>query len=355
MNKFRILSVLGLLLLLTPAKSHAVESPSAKDVLFEHIRDQYAWHICEIKGHKISIPLPIILISKHSGIHFFSSSRLDDGSTYKGFSISREGPYVNKIVELNQKNGSFVRPIDLSITKNVTSLIISSLLLLWIFLGIAKRYQRHPFEKPKGVQAWMEPLILFIQEEVIVPAMPQDYARFTPYLQTAFFFIFLNNLLGMVPIFPGGANLTGNIAVTIVLALITYLITTFNGTKHYWKEIFWPDDIPLFLKFPIPLYPLIEFFSTLTKPIALTIRLFANVLAGHLMILIMVSLIFIMANMSIWGGAGTSLISIGFSLFLSLLELLVAFIQAFVFTQLSALFIGLALDKGQHETQNNNQ
>lgn len=354
MKKICFLPVFLFLMLLAPTRSFAIETASAKDLLFGHIRDQYEWHICEIDGHKIGVPLPVIVYSKQAGLNIFSSERISEEKSYRGFSIAKDGPYANKIVEFMPKSGEYVRPIDISITKNVASLIFSSILLLWIFLGIAGRYKRRPLEKPKGIQAWMEPLILFIQEEVVIPAMPKDYVRFTPYLQTAFFFIFLNNLLGMIPIFPGGANLTGNIAVTIILALITYLLTTFNGTKHYWKEIFWPDDIPLFLKFPIPLYPLIEFFSTLTKPVALAIRLFANVLAGHLMILVMVSLIFIMANMSVWAGAGTSVVSIGFSVFLSLLELLVAFIQAFVFTQLSALFIGLAMEKGHHETQNNN-
>lgn len=342
--------VFGWAILFAPLCSFAVETASTKDLLFEHIGDQYTWEIGQIKGHELRLPLPVFLISKYSGVHVFRSTRLSNGSVYKGFYIATEGPLAKKIVERHPLTMAPVRPLDLSVTKNVASLLFSAALLLWLFLSIAKRYERHPLEKPKGLQAWMEPLILFIQNEVIQPAIPEDYRKYTPYLQTAFFFIFLNNLLGMIPFFPGGANLTGNIAVTLVLAMVTYFTTSLNGSKHYWKEIFWPEDIPLFLKFPLPLFPLIEFFSTLTKPIALTIRLFANMLAGHLMILVLVSLIFILAGIQIWAGVGTSFVAVAFSIFLSILELLVAFIQAFVFTQLSALFIGLAVDKGPVKT-----
>ena len=191
-------------------------------------------------------------------------------------------------------------------------------------------------------------VINYVEDDVIKPALGKNYLKFSPYLLTAFFFILINNLMGLIPIFPFGANLTGNISVTLVLALFTYLITNIFGTKEYYKEIFWPE-VPVFLKAPLPLMPLIEIIGTLTKPIALMIRLFANIFAGHMIILVLMALIFIFSSiMGVAVGAGVSVVSVAFSVFMYFLELLVAFIQAYVFTMLSAIFIGMAQVEHHH-------
>ena len=217
-----------------------------------------------------------------------------------------------------------------------------------IFLTVAKRYKQHPDEAPRGLQALVEPVIVFIQDEVITPSLGKNSNKYAPYLLTLFFFIFLNNMLGIIPIFPGGANLTGNIAVTGILALITFFVTTFSSGKEYWKDIFNTPGVPWWLKIPLPIMPLVETIGIFTKPFVLMVRLFANITAGHIITLAFVSLIFIFGQMNPAIGWAVSPVSVFFYIFMGLMELLVAFIQAFVFTLLSAMYIGMAIGE-EHE------
>jgi F-type H+-transporting ATPase subunit a len=320
---------------------------NAGEFIFEHIGDAYDWHIITINGHEtnyeIAIPLPVIVYSKTSGLNIFISSKLEHGhSVYKNFKIAEIGKNKGKIVEA-MIDGAEIRPLDLSITKNVTSLFLSVAFILWVFISAAKTYQNNPGKAPKGVQSLIEPFIVFIRDDIARPSIGEKrFERYMPYLCTVFFFIWINNMLGLIPIFPGGANVTGNIAVTIVLALFTFTITTFSGNKHYWRELIDAPGVPWWLKFPIPIMPLVEITGVFTKPFSLMIRLFANITAGHVIILGFFSLIFIFGQMNVFLGYGVSPLSVAFVIFIYLLELLVSLIQAYVFTLLSALYFGLA-------------
>ena len=310
------------------------QQPAISDVIFEHIGDAYEWHLLNWGDKSLALHLPVILYK--DGWHLFSSARLEGGESYEGFRIAPKGEkHEGKIVDAEGN-----RPFDISITKNVLSLIMGSLLLLVLVLLTARWYRTHDAGKdaPKGLAACMEPLVMMVHDMARENIGEKDFRRYSPYLCTAFLFILLNNLLGIVPIFPGGANLTGNIACTLVLALFTFFSVNLTGTKHYYEEIFNPD-VPGFLK---PIMAVIEVFSALVKPISLTIRLFANMLAGHIQLLCMVCIIFIMAK---YGGVllgGMSFISVLFGIFLDVLELLISFIQAYIFTMLSSIYIGLA-------------
>lgn len=329
------------------AHEEANEKFDAGSFIFGHIGDSYEFHISEYNGHPISVPLPVIVYSSERGWFCFSSSKVAHGHEYEGWFIAEGGSYDGKIVELNAA-GEQVKPFDLSITKNVFALLLSCIILIAIFVPMANRYKKKPLGVPCTKDNILEFVINYVEDDVIKPALGKNYLKFSPYLLTAFFFILINNLMGLVPIFPFGANLTGNISVTLVLALFTYLITNIFGTKEYYKEIFWPE-VPVFLKAPLPLMPLIEIIGTLTKPIALMIRLFANIFAGHMIILVLMSLIFIFAGlMGVAVGAGVSVVSVAFSVFMYFLELLVAFIQAYVFTMLSAIFIGMSQVEHHH-------
>ena len=316
------------------------------DFILGHIGDSYDWHICTIKGKPISIPLLVIVYSKQNGLIIFPSYKFHHGhESYKGFHIAHEGKNKGKIVEIS-KTGEEVKPFDISITKNVFSLLFSITLILIVFLSVAKKYKKNPEEAPKGLQSWVEPIIVFVRDDIAKSSIGEKkYEKYTPYLLTIFFFIFLNNILGLIPIFPGGANLTGNIAITLVLAIFTFVITTFSGNKAYWKDIFWTPGVPWWLKVPIPLMPIVEIMGVFTKPFVLAVRLFANISAGHIVALGFFSLIFIFGNMSVYAGYGVSAITLIFTIFMSFLELLVAFIQAYVFTLLSALYFGMATEE----------
>ncbi len=322
---------------------HSTEFEAGKYVI-EHVSDAFEWHIATFGDFHLSIPLPIILYSSDKGWNFFLSSRFHHGhEAYNGFRIEHEGEHEGKIVQVNDQ-GEFVSlPIDLSITKTVTGIFVSVLVLLYIFLSIAKSAQKNVNQAPKGLQNLFEPIILFIRDEVAKPAIGEKkFEKFMPFLLTALFFILINNVLGLIPVFPFGSNVTGNIAVTLVLALFTFAITTINGNKHYWKEIYNPD-VPWWLKFPIPLMPIVELSGVITKPFVLMVRLFANMMAGHMIVTVFVSLIFIFNSlMGVEAGFGVSFISIAFSVFILLLDVLVSFIQAYVFTLLSALYFGMA-------------
>lgn len=347
MNRLKIIGILIVmgLLLLPSGRCRAEESASegidVGEILFGHTGDSYGWHILTWKGKHINLPLPCIVHSS-KGWQFFLSSALEHGNSYEGLFIAEDGKYKDKIVELSP-DGTQIRPLDLSVTKNVCSLMISSLILLLLVLLTARWYRKHDVdsEAPSGIAKLMEPLIVSINDSLVKENIGKDYRRYSPYLLTAFFFILINNLLGLVPFFPGGANVTGNIAVTLVLALCTFVAVNLFGNKHYWKDILWPD-VPLFLKFPIPLMQLIEIFGLFTKPISLMVRLFANILAGHAMILGLVCVIFIAARIGPVIGGSMTVVTVLFGVFMNCLELLVAFIQAYVFTMLSAVFIGMS-------------
>jgi F-type H+-transporting ATPase subunit a len=326
---------------------------NAGEMIIEHIVDAHEWHIAEIGNTSIIIPLPVILIDD-GRIVTFMSSRLHHGAeTYQGYKLETEGNHKGKIVKVDENNKEIetaTLPLDFSITKNVLSLFISVFLLTWIFLSMARKYKRQNNDAPKGLQSMIEPLILFIRDDIAKSSIGEKrYERYMPFLLTVFFFIFFNNLLGLVPFFPGGANLTGNISVTLVIALFTFIITTFSGNKHYWKEIYNAPGVPWWLKIPIPLMPLVEVIGIITKPFVLMVRLFANITAGHIIGLGFISLIFIFGAISQGAGYGFSVISVFFYIFMGLLELLVAFIQAYVFTLLSALYFGMASAE-HHET-----
>jgi len=316
------------------------EAFSPGEFIFGHISDAYSWHVTKVGKTEISIPLLVIAKSQENGWQVFSSAKLHQGS-FQGFEIAHEGPYKDKLVEI-LPNGQQVRPLDLSITKNVASLLISAFLLLWIFLSLAKFYRRDPMKAPGGFQGAIEVVIVFMLDEVIKPGVGKGYAKYAPYLLTLFFFILINNMLGIIPIFPGGANLTGNIATTMVLAVLSLLIINVFANKEYWKEIFLVPTMPSWLRFPIPLMPFLELVSVFTKPLALCIRLFANMLAGHMIAMVFMAMIFIFGAISPLMGAGVSIFALFFAIFMNLLELLVVFLQAYVFTMLTSFFIGMA-------------
>ena len=237
-------------------------------------------------------------------------------------------------------------PLDFSITKIVLAIFMSLALMTWLFISIARTYTKRQGQAPKGIQSFLEPIILFIRDDIAKPSIgAKKYEKYMPFLLTLFFFIFLNNLIGLVPFFPGGANVTGNIAVTMVLALFTFVITTFSANKQYWVHIINAPGVPWWLKFPVPLMPIVELIGVFTKPFVLMVRLFANITAGHIIVLGFVSLIFIFGEMNLALGYGISVLSIAFSIFMDFLELLVAFIQAYVFTLLSALYFGMATEE----------
>ena len=317
-------------------EAQAEEEFDMTQFIFGHVGDAYEWHITTVKEKEIVIPLPCIVIE--NGVHVFTLHHAAE----HGYTLNEDGKLVNA--------QTLKRPLDISITKNVLGLIIDSILLVALILLCARWYRKHDAlkEKPTGLAALLEPLIVAIEQDVIKDAVGPEYKRFSPYLLTAFFFILINNLMGIFPVFPGGANITGNIAVTGVLALFTFLMVNLFGNKHYWKDILWPDG-PLFLKV-IPIMPVIEILGMFTKPFSLMIRLFANMLAGHIMLLSVIALIFLTASMGPVLNGSLTVVAALFGIFLDCLELLVAFIQAYVFTMLSSVFIGLAHPHPEIET-----
>jgi F-type H+-transporting ATPase subunit a len=316
-------------------------------VILHHIADSHEWHFF---GH-VYIPLPVILWTDE-GLKIFLSNKFghnDHGTEILDLDGTKLVYYHGKYYypsEAKSANGTFItydakgellnkKPFDLSITKNVVSLIISVTILLIVFIGVANSYKKRVGKAPKGIQSLLEPIILFVRDDIAKPQLGHKYRSFMPYLLTIFFFVWLNNLLGLVPFFPGGANVTGNISVTMMLALCTFVLTTVNGNKNYWGHVFTPH-VPWWL---YPLMIPVEIVGLFVKPVALMIRLFANITAGHILILSLISLIFILKSVFVAG------IAIPFVLFISVIELVVGFIQAFIFTILSALFIGMAVEE----------
>lgn len=326
------------------------ENFDAGKFVIEHVLDAYDWHIATFGNNHISVPLPVILYSKNpqwhedQNLHIFMSSKFHHGHTdYKGFRISHSEKYNGKIVEVNEQGHEIGRPVDLSFTKAVAGAVVSVIVLFSLLFAAAHTAGQNRGRAPSGAQNLVEPVVVFIRDEIARPSIGEKhYKRFMPPLLTLFFFILLNNLLGLIPIFPFGANVTGNISVTLVLALFTFLVTNISGNRHYWKEVLNPD-VPLLLKFPIPLMPFLELTGMFTKPFVLMIRLFANMLAGHMIVTVFLSLIFIFSSlMGPAAGYGVSPISVAFAVFITLLDVLVSFIQAYVFTLLSAIYFGMA-------------
>ena len=315
-----------------------ISSPTAENEVYNpvpsimhHISDAHEWHLWGEGDKSFSIPLPIILYTEgnfdifmSSGFHHGHSKIIKDNRTY---SIDNHG-------HISEDSGlSF---IDFSITKNVASMLIGLLVLLLIF-GISGIKAKNNKGAPSGILSFLEPLVLFVRDDIVKPNIGKNYNKYLPYLLTLFFFILVNNLLGLL---PGSANVTGNIAITLVLSFITLIVTNFSGNKSYWGHIFNPPGVPLAL---MPIMIPIEIVGIFTKPFALMIRLFANISAGHIIILSLISLIFMaqsgLGNIAAWS---LSPVAVVFVLFMDLIEVLVAFLQAYIFTLLTSLFIGLA-------------
>ena len=326
--------------------SHSTQKKEfvASDFILDHIADSHEWHILTLKnGHSIAIYLPVILYTKEKGISVFSSKRLADGNIYKGFKLEEEGELKGKIVSVNSEKIADEKnlPFDLSMTKAVVAMFFAALIGLFLFISMARSYKRTGVSAPKGVQSFLEPVILFVRDDIAIPNIGKHkYEKYMPYLLTVFFFILINNLMGLVPFPPPfGANVTGNIAVTFVLAFCTFLITQFSANKNYWRHIFATPGVPFWL---LPIMIPVELIGIISKPFALMIRLFANITAGHIIVLSLVCLIFIFESLLV------APVSILFVIFMDCLELLVAFLQAYVFTLLSALFISLAVQEEHH-------
>lgn len=318
------------------------EKIDVQELILEHLADTYEWHLFTINEKAITIPLPVILYSKKYGFNIYSSSNIELHHTLYDdvpYYIATEGENKGKVVYRVGEDEK--RPLDLSLTKNAASILISSFLLVLIVVGISRNYENDSLEGKKGFSGAMEFLIESLLNDVIRPSIGKKYKRYAPYVLTLFFFIFFNNLLGLIPFFPGGANVTGNISVTMVLAIFTFLIINLTGSKSYYRSLFWPD-VPTFLKAPLPLMQIIELVGTITKPFALMVRLFANITAGHSIMLGLTSLVFVTVSLGAGVNAGMTGVSVLFNIFIFFLEMLVAFIQAYIFTLLTSVFIGLA-------------
>ena len=324
-------------------KEGGKEKFKASTYILEHIADSHEWHIFTKKnGESVAIYLPVIVYSKESGLNIFSSRRLAHGKEYKGFMIEEEGILKGKIVSIN-KNGHVDEtnlPLDLSMTKTVMGMLSAAIIGLFLFLSLARSYKKTGISQPKGIQSFLEPIILFVRDDIALPNLGHKYEKYMPYLLTAFFFILINNVMGLIPFPPPfGANVTGNIAITFLLAFCTFLITQFSGNKSYWRHIFATPGVPFWL---LPVMIPVELIGIISKPFALMIRLFANITAGHIIVLSLICLIFIFDTLAL------APVSIFFVIFMDCLELLVAFLQAYIFTLLSALFISLAVQEEHH-------
>lgn len=359
MNYFKkILFLLALCLSMTPAlaadeEGGKEEGFSLKEVLFGHVQDSYQWHITDVGGKPVVISLPMMFYSTNSGFHFYCSSQFAHEPDEQ---LLREGPDGFFIQGAEDEKGKVVEKVseelvpvcfDISITKQVCILFIDAIILLLCILIPARWCKKHKVDSPapKGFVGLMHMFIMSIYEDLVKSVLGEKADKYAPYLLTCFFFIFFANLMGIIPFPPGGGNITGNIAVTMTLALFTFILTNFTGNRHYWKEIFWPE-VPTWLKVPVPLMPIIELFGVFIKPIVLTVRLFANMLAGHAIAISLACMIFIMFGVggvlgNILGGAITP-ISVLMSVFMMFLELLVCYIQAMVFTLLSAIYIQMS-------------
>lgn len=330
-------------------------------IIIGHVTDAHSWHMFDFMDkqgneHAVAIPLPVILIN-NGHLDIFMSSKFHHGhADYKGYRLVGGGVEKEEIVCVDEAGnvmldeaGNTVKPIDLSITKVPAAIMIIVILLIVIVMIAKNAYVKHENQAPHGLQSLVEILVVFVRDSIVRPMIGEKhYQKYLPYLLTLFFFIFFSNCMGLIPFFPAGANVTGNLAVTATLAVITFIITNLSGNKHYWVDIFNTPGVPAWLKV-FPLMPLVELVGVFTKPIVLMIRLFANMTAGHIVILGFVVIIFVISNtLSMAVGGVVSVFSVLFSVFISLLECLVAYIQAFVFTMLSSLYIGMAVQEPHH-------
>lgn len=319
-----------------------------KETIFEHLGDEYGWNIVG----QVTLPLPVIVRGDDGSWHVFSSSRLEDGKSYEGFYIDRGGKYEGKVVGTDAA-GQVYRPYDFSITKNALSVMISALITMLIAFSLVRYYRKNRYKAPRKGVGSVEMVVEMLYKDVIVSVLGKEARKYAPYLLTLFFFIFISNLMGLIAFFPGGANVMGNMSITLVLAVCTFVVVNVSGTKEYWKEIFWPE-VPIALKCPVPLLPIIEIFGVFTKPLALMIRLFANMLGGHLIVLVLISLIFMFGVMGQVVVGVTTVFSVLFAVFMNLIHVLIGFIQAYVFMLLSTIFIGLARVKGEEKVKAKN-
>jgi F-type H+-transporting ATPase subunit a len=332
------------------ANENKEEKFNSGELILEHLADEHSWHILTFRNSNseeidVAIPLPIIVIND-GRLDIFMSSKFEHGhAAYKGYRLAnKEDGEGLKGKVLSEATGLPV--LDFSITKNVAGIFIIAGLIIFIFLKARNIAQRRQGLEPKGMQTIVEYLLDFICNDIAIPSIGKErYVKYVPYLTTAFLFIFLCNLLGLVPFFPGGTNITGNIAVTLVLALFTFVITQYSTNKHFWKHVFNMPGVPWWLKFPLPIMPLVEIIGLFTKPFALTVRLFANITAGHVILLSFMCILFLVGEQNIVLGYGMSVLPVLFSVFMMAIELLVAFIQAYVFALLSAIYFGMAKEE----------
>ena len=330
-GRMRWSMLLGVMLWAPPA--WASETASQEDFIMEHVQDAYEWHIATVGDTHFTLPLPVILYAVGGGFTVFLSNRLTNAAhehvAYKGYQLNAH----HKIVALDPERVFY----DLSLTKNVAAMLFSVALLLATFMMAARRYRKRPHATPRGFWALLETLIHFIRDDIAVPNIGKHaYRSFMPYLLSMFFFIWINNLLGLL---PGAANVTGNISITLVLALFTFVVTNFHGNKQYWNHVFNTPGVPRWLS---PIMIPVELIGLFTKPFSLMIRLFVNITAGHIILLSIIGLIF--ALESVWVGA----VIVPFGTFIFLLKLLVAFLQAYIFTLLSAIYLGAAVAGEAH-------
>jgi F-type H+-transporting ATPase subunit a len=323
-----------------------------KEMILHHVKDAHEFHIVDLFDHPVSIALPIILWTDN-GLTTFMSDKFDHDDAGQVIVEKNGGKFVKlheKIYQLDADASTVAfdaehhptnasLPIDISITRNVFMMWVSVAVLLLIFLLTARSYRKSKDGVPTGIASFVEPLVVFVRDEIGRPMIGEHkYKRYMPYLLTIFFFIWINNIFGLIPIL-NGANLSGNIAFTFTLAIFTFIITTFSGNKNYWKHIFWMPGVPVPMK--IFLMP-IEIIGMFVKPISLMIRLFANITAGHVIILALMSLIFVFKSVAI------APVSVAFSLFITVIEIIVTAIQAYIFTILSALYFGMATEEDHH-------
>lgn len=319
----------------------------ANEIIFGHVLDGHEYHFLTYEGsdgkeHHATIPLPVILYSPQRGLDVFMSSKFEHGhAVHKGYKL--EEGVVHPVNEAGVIDPS-VKVYDISLTRNVVQMLLALTIFVIIMLGVAKKYRLGIGRKhaPTGMQNAIETVILFIRDDVAKPNLGHNYQKFLPYLLTVFFFILINNIFGLI---PGSANVTGNIAFTLVLGVISFLVIVFSSNKHFWGHIFNPPGVPVFVK---PILILVEFLGVFIKPFALIIRLFANMVAGHIIIICLISLIFIFGQLSPAVGWGASPVAVAFTIFIYMIEVLVAFLQAYIFTNLTAVFIGLAQEEPHH-------
>lgn len=320
------------------------EEFDASTFILDHIADSHEWHIMTLKnGESVALYLPVILYSKEKGLDIFSSKKLAHGHVHNGYRLEEEGDLKGKIVNVNESGIADEEnlPLDLSMTKTVVGMLAAALIGLFLFISLGRSYKKTGISHPRGIQSFLEPAVLFVRDDIAIPNIGEDrYEKYMPYLLSVFFFILINNIMGLIPFPPPfGANVTGNIALTFVLAVCTFLITQFSGNKTYWKHIFAAPGVPFWL---LPVMIPVEIIGIFSKPFALMIRLFANITAGHIIVLSLLCLIFIFDSLAI------APVSVLFVIFMDCLELLVAFLQAYIFTLLSALFISMAIPAEHH-------